>query len=84
MIEYLTGKYLFKIAIVIIGIIYMALYYKQSLNRRYSLVEKDEIAIIDNRTGIIYIPNYKGENKTIMILYQVNGTYRNIPLKRLP
>jgi len=68
------GNSLFKIAIVIIGIIYLALYYNQSLNGRYSLVDKNEHIIIDHRTGILYLSDIK-KHRTYM-LDQVDSTFR--------
>jgi hypothetical protein len=82
--EYLKNNSLFKIAIVIIGVIYIALYYNQSSNKRYSFVGKDSGSIMDSRTGIIYWVSYEKENNTVIILDQVNGTIRALPLKRLP
>lgn len=32
---------LFKIAVIVLGIVYVALYYNQSLNGRYIVVDKD-------------------------------------------
>lgn len=76
---------LFKIAIVFIGIIFMAIYYYQSKNRRYSIVDKNHYAIIDNRTGILYFgDDTEKPVETTIILDQVNGTIRYVPLKKLP
>jgi hypothetical protein len=80
--ENLTGNSLFKLAIVIIGLIYLALYYNQTLNGRYRVVDKNNFppTIIDTRTGIYYCSNVSNREVAIMV-DQVKGIMRGVPIK---
>ncbi len=73
---------LFKIVVIVLGIVYVALYYDHSLNGRYIVVDKSAFppTILDTRYGIYY--SLDGELH--IIADQVKGIIRGEETKKIP
>ncbi len=71
---------LFKVGLLVIGVILLILLYQISQKNRFYYHLKDEPAIFDTRTGKVYEPNKEEQKWTVA--NPISGEIKEIPYKR--